>query len=183
MIPLSKNPPTRFPERPIRDAEEPWWVAKVKPRQEKALAFDLIKRNVEYYLPMYIKVTRRRDNNKPRKSIVCLFPGYVSFCADKGTERSIFSTNRVVRLVEVKNQTHFMNQLEQVYHAVELGIPVEPLDTSILKPGEPVEVVSGPMRGVKGTIFKVHSTHKLIISVDILGKAAVSVDASLVKPL
>ena len=76
-----------------------------------------------------------------------------------------------------------MNQLEQVSHAVELGFPVEPLDTSNLKPGEPVEVVSGPMRGVKGTIFKVHSTQKLILSVDILGKAAVSVDASLVKPL
>ena len=183
MIPLSKNPPTRFPDRPIHDAEEPWWVAKVKPRQEKALAFDLIKRNVEYYLPMYTKVTRRRDNNKPRKSIVCLFPGYVSFCADKGTERNIFSTNRVVRLVEVKNQTHFMNQLEQVYHTVELGIPVEPFDISNLKPGKPVEVVSGSMRGIRGTIVKIHSSHKLILSVDILGKAAVSVDASLVKPL
>lgn len=183
MIPLSKNPPPRFPGRPIHDAEAPWWVAKVKPRQEKALAFDFVNRHIEYYLPMYTKVTRRRDNNKPRKSIICLFPGYISFCAPKGTERSTFSTNRVVRLVEVRNQTHFKKQLEQVYHTFELGVPLEPLDASNLKRGELVEVVSGPMRGIRGTIQRMHSTHKLILSVDMLGKAAVNVDASLVKPL
>ena len=183
MIPLSKNPPSRFPERPIHDAEAPWWVAKVKPRQEKALAFDFITRHIEYYLPMYTKVTRRRDNNKPRKSIVCLFPGYISFCVPKGTERSIYSTNRIVNLVEVRNQTHFKKQLEQVYHTLELGIPLEPVDASNLKPGELVEVVSGPMRGIQGTIQRIQATHKLILSVDILGKAAVNVDASCVKPL
>ena len=183
MIPLSKNPPSRFPERPIHDAEAPWWVAKVKPRQEKALAFDFITRHIEYYLPMYTKVTRRRDNNKPRKSIVCLFPGYISFCVPKGTERSIYSTNRIVNLVEVRNQTHFKKQLEQVYHTLELGIPLEPVDASNLKPGELVEVVSGPMRGIQGTVQKIQSTHKLILSVDILGKAAVNVEASCVKPL
>ncbi len=183
MIPLSKNPPPRFPGRPIHDAEAPWWVAKVKPRQEKALAFDFVNRHIEYYLPMYTKVTRRRDNNKPRKSIICLFPGYISFCAPKGTERSIFSTNRIVRLVEVRNQTHFKKQLELVYHTLELGIPLEPFDASNLKPGELVEVVSGPMRGIRGTIQRMLSTHKLILSVDILGMAAVNVDASLVKAL
>ena len=83
----------------------------------------------------------------------------------------------------MRNQTHFKKQLEQVYHTLELGIPLEPFDASNLKPGELVEVVSGPMRGIRGTIQRIHSTHKLIISVDILGKAAVNVDASCVKPL
>lgn len=184
MLPLSKNPPPRFPGRSIHDADAPWWIAKVKPRQEKALAFDLIDRKVEYYLPMYTKVVRRRDNNKPRKSIICLFAGYLSYCVQKGYERDIFSTNRVVKLIEVKNQKHFINELEQIYHTFDLGIPIEPLDVSnLLHPGEIVQVVYGPMYGLQGTIVKVHSGHKLILSVDVLGKAAVSIDASKVRPI
>lgn len=183
MIPLSQNPPARYPQRLIHESEFPWWVAKVKPRQEKALAHDFIKRDIEYYLPMCTRVTRRRDNNKPRKSIVCLFPGYVSFCAYKGTERGIYSTNRVVNLIEVKNQSHFKDELEQIYHALDLGIPVEPIADENLSPGKLVEVVSGPMRSLQGTIVKVHSGHKLILSVNGLGKAAMSINASLVKPV
>ncbi len=183
MIPLSQNPPARFPARTIHEAENPWWVAKIKPRQEKALAFDLIKHNVEYYLPMYTKVTRRRDNNKPRKSIVCLFPGYISFSPQKGYERDIYATNRVVNLIEVKNQSHFKKELEQVYHAIDLGIPIEPYQGDDLTPGQRVEVTSGPMRGIQGLIHKIHARHKLILSVDLLGKAAVSIDAHLVKPI
>jgi len=183
MIPLSKNPPGRFPIRTVHEAENPWWVAKIKPRQEKALAFDLIKRDIEYYLPMYTKVTRRKDNNKPRKSIVCLFPGYISICPQKGYERDIYATNRVVNLIEVKNQSHFKKELEQIYHTMDLGIPIEPYQGSDLTPGKLVEVISGPMRGLQGVIQKIHSSQKLILSVDLLGKAAVSIDANYVKPI
>jgi len=41
---VSENPPARFPARTIHEAEGVWWIAKVMPRQEKALAFDCIGR-------------------------------------------------------------------------------------------------------------------------------------------
>jgi len=184
MIPLSQNPPSRFPQEPIAVTDNPWWVAKVKPRQEKALAFEFIERQIEYYLPMFKKTTRRRDNNKPRKTILCLFPGYISFRPAPRTERNIFATNRVVSLVQVRNQTHFVKQLNQIYHTLDLGISLEPCPLATdLGPGREVEVVAGPMRGITGTVVKMQSTQKLILSVDILGKAAVTIDASLIKPL
>lgn len=184
MLPLSKNPPARFPERAIHDAEGPWCIAKVKPRQEKVLAFDFIKMEIEYYLPMYTKVTRRKDNNKPRKSILCLFPGYISFVSQDTYDREIYKTNRIVTLIKVKNQTEFIKQMEQIYTTYDLGIPIEPIfNPSELPPGQPVQVVAGPMRGLHGTIVKVHSDHKLILSVDVLGKASVTIDASYVEPI
>lgn len=183
MLPLSENPPTRYPSRPIHESTDKWWVAKVKPRQEKALAHDLVKWDVEYYLPMYTKIARRKDNNKRRKSILCLFPGYLSFCSQIGFEREIYTSNRIVNLVEVKNQSHFKKELEQIYHTLDLGISLEPVDSLMMKPGQLVLVESGPMKGIQGTIVKIHSGHKLIISVDLLGMAAVSIDASLVKAL
>jgi hypothetical protein len=184
MIPLHENPPARHPSRPIREAEARWWIAKVKPRQEKALAWDLYSQGMEYYLPMYMKITRRRDNNKPRKSVVCLFQGYLCYCAPRGRERDIFRTGRVVNLVEVRNQRRFVEELDQVYHALELGIAVEPLTTAEnLIPGTRIRVESGPMRGVTGSVIRVQGAHKLILSVEGLGRAAVAIEASRVKPI
>jgi transcription antitermination factor NusG len=181
---VSENPPARFPQRPIREAENIWWIAKVKPRQEKALAFDLIKENIEYYMPMYTKVTRRRDNNKPRKSVLPLFAGYLSFCPHKNAERAIFATGRVVNLVEVRHQKHFIGELEQIYYTLDLGMTLEPMEVlEGLAAGTLVSVQAGPLRGIQGTIVRIQNHHKLILSVEGLGRAALTVDASLVKPV
>jgi transcription antitermination factor NusG len=162
---------------------EPWWIAKIKPRQEKALAEDFLEKSVEYYLPMFTKVTRRKDNNKPRKSILCLFPGYISFSVARGEEYQLYATNRIVKILEIKNQNRFIRELDQVYHTLDLGINLEPFKGHHpdFTPGTLVEVTTGPMRGVQGVIVKINSGHKLILSVDVLGKAAVNIDAAMVR--
>lgn len=183
MRPLYKTPPARYPKRSIQEALEPWWIAKVKPRQEKALAADFLEKNIEYYLPMYTKVTRRRDNNKPRKTILCLFPGYISFSIASGAQHPLYATNRIAHIIEIRNQARFVKELDQIYHAIDLGVSLEPFTAgqSDLKPGTLVSVTAGPMRGIQGTVVRIQSTRKLVLSVDLLGKAAVNIDASLVK--
>jgi transcription antitermination factor NusG len=179
MIRVGENPPARFPARAIGEAVGPWWVAKVKPRMEKALAFDFVKNNVEYYLPMYVKVARRKDNNKPRKSVIPLFPGYICFAME--TPRNIFITGRVVNIVEIRNQQRFIGELTQIYTALEAGIPLEPCEYSF-EPGNAVVVHRGPLRGVRGVISRISDQYKLILSVDCLGSAVVTIDAAMVKP-
>ena len=180
MIRVNENPPARHPQRPIGQAEALWWVAKIKPRQEKAMAFDFIARNIEYYLPLVTKVTRRKDNNKPRKSIVPLFSGYISFSAKKESLRDVVKTGRVVNIIEIRHQKHFIEELTQIYNALEQGIALEPCVESFAE-GTLVCVQSGPLRGIKGIISKVHNQNKLIVSVEGLGQAAIAVDAALVK--
>jgi hypothetical protein len=63
---MEKIPPSRFPDVPIEQAKERWWIAKVKPRQEKQLAFDFLEFGIEYYLPLYEKLTIRPGTNKKR---------------------------------------------------------------------------------------------------------------------
>ncbi|KMQ49423.1 hypothetical protein CHISP_3659 [Chitinispirillum alkaliphilum] len=184
MISLSKNPPIRFPDRLIEEAPHPWWVAKVKPRQEKALAFDLIELNVEYFLPMYTNVTRRPDNNKPRKSFLCLFPGYICFSANRGEVSGLYKTSRIVKLLEVKNQNRFRKEISQIYLALENKLSIAPANNPMdYKEGEAVEVVRGPMRGMQGKFLKMASCARLVLSVEMLGSASVLIDASDVKPL
>jgi transcription antitermination factor NusG len=179
---ISENPPARFPNRSPADAPHRWWVAKIKPRQEKALAFDFIQKNIEYYLPLITKITRRKDNNKPRKSILPLFAGYISFSADKNALPSIWHTNRVVSILEIKHQKKFIGELSAIYSALDLNIPLEPCE-SLYAEGTAVHVRSGPFRGIRGIIVKTQNSNKLIISLEGLGQAALAIDSSMVEPI
>jgi transcription termination/antitermination protein NusG len=179
---VNENPPARFPARAITEAEAPWWVAKVKPRQEKAIAFDFIRNNVEYYLPLVTHVTRRRDNNKPRKSILPLFPGYISFCGSEPVAAGIYKTGRVVSVIPIKHQRRFAEELTQIYQALETGVALEPVTVSY-PPGTVVSVIAGPLRGLKGIIARVQDSDRLVLSVNGLGQASMLIDASMVKPV
>jgi len=175
---VDENPPSRFPDKPIQEATDLWWIAKVKPRQEKAIAFDFIEAGIEYYLPMFTKVVRRKDNNKPRKSVLPLFPGYISFCAPKGQQTQVFATGRVVNLVEIRHQRRFIDELDQVYRTLTSGIPMVPVESFAL--GTSVVVKYGPLRGIRGVISRVHDSDRLVLSVEGLGRAAMTIDAAMV---
>jgi transcription antitermination factor NusG len=177
---VGENPPQRWPnDAPLEVAGLPWWIAKVKPRQEKALADDFIRRDIEYYLPLYTKVVRRKDNNKPRKSVLPLFSGYISFRAPKGGQQSIFSTGRVVSVLEVRHQKRFVEELNQIYGSLSGGFSLEPLET--YQPGQLVKVKSGPLRGIIGTVIQIQNQSRLVLEVEGLGRAAMVVDAAMVK--
>ena len=168
-----KIPPSRFPVRPIDKADFRWWIAKVKPRQEKQLAFDFIDNDVEYYLPIYKKVTYRPGTNKKRVFDVPLFPGYICFAQE--VPQNIFMTGRVVNLIEVKNQRKFVSELSAIYFALEHGICVEPLEGTFAIESQ-VEVVSGPLKGVCGVVVSIRNSKQLIVEVDSLGSAVIQVD-------
>ena len=71
---MNENPPAIWPQvDSIQDFQGQWWVAHTKSRNEKALAHDLIARNVSYFLPMTLKVNRR--SHRTLKSLLPLFTG------------------------------------------------------------------------------------------------------------
>jgi transcriptional antiterminator RfaH len=179
---MSENPPARFPQRPIAEAKAPWFVAHVKPRQEKAMADDCLRLGVEYYLPLFTRVTRRKDNNKPRKSILPLFPGYLSFAGTKETVRALYATGRVANVIEIKQQKKFIGELGQVYNLLEKGMPLEPCCIPY-RSGDEVVIASGPLRGIRGVIMSVNNRNRLLISVEALGRAMATVDAATVLPV
>jgi transcription antitermination factor NusG len=178
MTEKENTPPSRYPERPIVQAEAKWWIAKVKPRQEKQLAFDFMNFGIEYYLPLYNKVTFRPGTNKKRTFIVPLFPGYICFTQD--VPKDIYRTGRVVNLIEVRNQKRFINELSQIYMALEKGFTLEPVDFPFDIESK-VEIISGTLKGVRGIVAKIKSNRRLILSVECLGQAAVQVDMGQVK--
>lgn len=179
---MSENPPARFPDRAISEAQFPWYVAHVKPRQEKATADDFRRLAVEYYLPLATKVTRRRDNNKPRKSVLPLFPGYICFAAAKEMHYRLYATGRLATIIEIKHQKRFMAELGQIYSLLEKGVPLEPCDFQFTE-GTVVCIQSGPLRGIKGVVTSIKHADRLILSVEGLGQAIMTIGATMVKPV
>ena len=72
------------------------------------------------------------------------------------------------------------NEIEAIRRAVESGANVSP--HPFLKCGERVRVKCGPLTGVEGILVRVKNQCRLVVSVEMLGKAvAVEVDAYLVE--
>jgi transcription antitermination factor NusG len=65
-------------------------------------------------------------------------------------------------------------EIEAIRRAVASGLPVEPFD--LLQPGEPVQVQTGPLAGIKGEVVYHKGKHRLVIRVTALNDRAVSVE-------
>jgi hypothetical protein len=157
------NPPSKSFEGSILEKEGTWWVAKVKPRQEKAFAFDLLAGGIDYYLPFYEKKSKRRDG-KLRKSTLILFPSYVPFVSDK--PYSFLNKNRVATILPIENQDKFRSQLNLILTLnSSTDMELLPLSENIeFKVGDFVKVTSGPLIGLFGKIAKIKNDQYLFIT-------------------
>lgn len=173
--------PSRFPERPIHAATEKWWIAKVKPRQEKLLAQDFFENGIEYYLPLYIKNTPRTGSKSPRLFQIPLFAGYISFAQEK--PHDIYTSGRVVSIIEVRHQKRFITEMNQIYCLLQGNAPLSPIieEQQHSPPGTPVLITHGPFTGTRGIIHQNSTESEIILSVECLGNASLKIDPAWIK--
>ena len=73
MLKVSENPPRMHPGAgTLTDLAGTWWVAHTKARSEKALAWDLLRRDIGYFLPLLGRV--RFSGGRKRRVLMPLFP-------------------------------------------------------------------------------------------------------------
>jgi len=161
------------PGRPLEDDVGWWRVAHVKPRNEKALAHDCEQMGVGYYLPLYEKRVRRRDNNKPRKSVLPLFSGYLPFVDREGAKDRIYRTNRVVRILNITDQETFVRELTQIWQLVTAGLQLGGVQSFTV--GQKVRVSQGPLFGLVGIVQEIRNPLRLLLNVEAF-QMAVSVE-------
>jgi hypothetical protein len=181
VLALRDNPPSRFPEQSILDSQKTWWIAKVKSRQEKALARDLLDREMEYYIPYYTKTLSRTDSAAPRKSLLPLFPSYVPFACEKDPWQ-LLKLGRISTILPVHAQMKFKTELNGIYMAYEKGISIVPAPVQKYDIGQEVRVVAGPLSGITGKFVRMNNAEFLLVAVEGLGGACVAIDARNVIP-
>jgi len=181
LLKASENPPIIWPqEKSIHDFSGLWWVAHTKSRNEKALARDLIGRNINYFLPMAWSVHRRRG--RTIRSLLPLFSGYVFFCGEENERVELLKTNRTAGLIRVEDQQKLLEELSQIELALRSGAPLTP--HKYIKAGEHCRVIGGALTGLKGIVVRTHTTARLVLQINILGKAtSVEVDMDMIEVL
>lgn len=188
MLPLKSNPAPTYSAASGGEAlqegdwAQPWTAAYCKPRQEKALAWDLRKLGVSYFLPMVLRETS--SGGRRRKNLYPLFPSYIFMAAGEQERLAGLRTDRIVRFVEATPaaQPQFREELQ----SLETVLRVDPKSVELyprLVPGAWVRVVSGPMKNVRGVVIEALPNCKLWLGITTLGVGAtVEIPADFVVP-
>lgn len=181
MLKTSDNPPLIWPQaESIRQFNGLWWVAHTKSRNEKALAHDLMAKNVSYFLPMTWRV--HRHTHRTIKALLPLFTGYLFFCGNESERVELLKTNRVANLIEVKDQEHLIHELVRFEQALRAGAPLTPY--KYLAKGQWCRVIAGPLLGLEGIIVQTKGDTRLVLQINMLGQAAsVEIDIDMVEPV
>jgi len=181
MLKESENPPIIWPEvESIRDFTGLWWVAHTKSRNEKALAHDLVGKNISYFLPMTWRIWRR--SHRTMRSLLPLFSGYLFFCGKEDQRIELLRTNRVANLIEVNDQQKLLDELVQIDHALRAGAPLTP--HKYIKAGKRCKVIAGPFIGLEGIVVRTKKATRLVLQVDMLGQASsVEIDIDMIEVL
>lgn len=159
---------------------ESWWVLHTRPRTEKAVARKLRHSRRPYFLPLHRKQLLTRG--KWRCSYPPLFPGYLFAVGDEHIRSEVMATHQVANVIPVPDQEELSTQLAAVYRMMKSGMPLAPAE--LLEPGMPVEIVSGPLAGLQGTVIRRGGQTRFIIQVSFIQQGtSVEIDGWMIRPL
>ena len=157
-----------------------WLVGYTKPRQEKALGRDLLRRQIPFYLPLVRKTLQYRG--RTLASFSPLFAGYVFLFGDEAERTRILTTNRVLRMLQVNDPQQLVHDLQQLRQLIVADAPLTV--ESRLAPGNLVRVRKGPFGGLEGTVLHRRGRTRLLVSINFLQQgASIEIEDFLLEPL
>lgn len=177
MLYIAPIPPP--PPEPQATCSTPCWFATYTcSRREKQVAKELEERAVECFLPLYRALRRRRQG---KSAYLPLFPGYVFVRIALQNRLRVLQVPGVVRLVSFNGQPAPLEdqEIDTLRNALTTGVQAEP--HPYVKIGREVEIVSGPLQGLRGKVIRKNNRFRIVLSVDLLQRSVIvdldSVDA------
>ena len=158
----------------------PWYAIHTRSRHEKTVLDELVRKEIEAFLPTVQRWSRWKDRRK--KIDWPLFPGYCFARFDTSAVLPVLKSTGVVAIVSVNGKPAPIpaHEIDGIQRLVTSELQYDPCP--FIKEGMMVEVVAGPLRGVLGRLVRKGAHARLILSVDLIGQAvSVEVDASDVK--
>jgi transcription antitermination factor NusG len=158
-----------------------WYAVYTSANHEKRVAYELGRRSVESYLPLYWSVRRWKDRRV--RLDLPLFPGYVFVRMVLRERLRVLQVAGVARLVGFEG--HPAPVPDEDIEAIRTCLAGEHalLPHPYLQRGQRVRVVSGPLAGLTGVVVRWKRETRLVISFDLLMRSvAVEVDLSDLNP-
>lgn len=159
-----------------------WYALRTRSRHEKLVRDRLTKQGGEPLLPTLMRVSQWKDRKKTIE--VPLFAGYC-FARFSWQERlPILTVPGVASIVGSGMQPQAIPD-EEINSLKSLMDSALPYDAHpYLREGMSVEVIRGPLEGVRGVLLRKDKRYRLVLSVHLIKQAAaVEIDAADVMPI
>jgi transcription antitermination factor NusG len=146
-----------------------WYAIRVKSRAEKKVHAQLAEQGIESFLPLQRKLRRWSDRKKwvdwP------LISGYVFVHISRKEYELVLNTFNVVCYIYFEGKAAVIRDKDIQLLKRMLGQSELELEVTIenLKPGQMVEVVSGPLIGVVGELIEFKGKNKVALRIPPLG--------------
>lgn len=124
---------------------------------------------IAHYGPM-IQQRKRSPQGRIRTSYVPLFTGYVFIRGDEVARHNAVSTGCISRCLPVTEYEELIEDLRRIRQLVLNGAEVRPEPKPLV--GRMAMVKNGAMKGLKGTITKTLSHHRLTVLVNFMQQGA-----------
>lgn len=159
-----------------------WYALRTRSRHEKRVQEQLEARGIEPFLPLMERWRQWKDRRK--RVAFPLFPGYCFARFPVSLRVDVLKTHGVVQILG--NQDGPLPvpdaEIEAVRHLVESTLPYDP--HPYLTEGMQVEVIRGPLAGLRGLLLRKGARARLVIGVALIHQgASVELDALDVAPV
>jgi transcriptional antiterminator NusG len=159
--------------------ESAWFALYTRSRFEKKLLSELTEKAIEVFLPMREVISRWKDRKK--KIWMPLFPGYifVNHINTSSNRYRILNIPGAVRFVGIEGQAEPIpeEQILSIRKFLETSISVDPYP--YMKVGTRVEIVAGPLKGIRGMLVQKKGRFRFVLQVDLIRQAvSIEIDAA-----
>ena len=163
------------------DSNMNWYALWTRSRHEQVVREQLERKQVEVFLPTIRKWSRWKDRKK--QIDWPLFPGYCFARFEPHDTLPILKCTGVVSIVSFEGAPAPIpdHELSGIRTLIDTDLAFDPVP--LIKEGQMVEVVHGPLKGVVGRLVQKKEKARLVLSVDLIGQGvSVEIDASDVRP-
>ena len=154
-----------------------WFAIQTLSRHEKVVRGQLEMRNVEHFLPTMKRLSQWTDRKKEIE--VPLFAGYCFARFSLANRLPVLQSQGVVRVVGSGGRPDPIPDEEIESLRILINSPFDYVCCPYLREGMLVEVIRGPLRGVKGRLVREARPCRLVLSISLIQRAVtIEIDAA-----
>ena len=154
-----------------------WYAVRTKSRHEKLVRDRLFGQGIEQFLPTIKRLSQWKDRKKEIE--VPLFSGY---CFARFAMEDRLSVRKTYGVANIVGNGHGPEPIpDEEIDGIRLLIRSKLVYDAhpYLQQGAPVEVIRGPLQGVRGVLIRKASRYRLVLAIHLIQHAAaVEIDSS-----
>ncbi|MEE4256739.1 MAG: UpxY family transcription antiterminator [Bacteroidales bacterium] len=151
-------------------AKKKWYALYTRSRAEKRMFSMLEKAGFDVYLPLRKVLKYWSDRKKWVEEP--LFSSYIFVCITEAEYYDVLNIPGAVRYVTFEGKAVEIppQQIEAIKQFISTGEELPEIDLK-LSPGDKVNIIAGPMKGIEGELVNIMGKKKVRIEINGLGRA------------